>query len=109
MQSKSILSLVAIAALAGCASPAQVLDGMEPQALEMAAQRGRFDLQCPSAQPTLLSRELTQPVEGIRFGGVPRGVFTVGVSGCGQRTTYQIFCPEGGYGCFSADTLEGVR
>ena len=109
MQCKAFPILLMAAILAGCASPAQVLDGMEPQALEMAAQRGRFDLQCPTAEPTLLSRELTQPVEGIRFGGVPRGVFTVGVSGCGQRTTYQIFCPEGGYGCFSADTLEGVR
>ncbi len=107
----SSVALVATLALVGCATPpAQVLDGMEPQAIETALQRGRFDLQCPSAQPTVLSRQLREPVvETIRFAGVPHGIFTIGVSGCGKQMTFQIACPEGGYGCFSADGLENFR
>jgi len=104
-------SLVAVLTLAGCATPpAQVLAGMEPQAIETALQRGRFDMQCPNAQATVLSQELRPPVvETIRFSGVPHGMFTIGVSGCGKQMTFQIACPEGGYGCFSADGLENVR
>jgi hypothetical protein len=104
-------TLLVMLTVAGCATPpAQVLDGMEPQAIETALQRGRFDLQCPSAQPTVLSRQLRPPVvETIRFAGVPHGIFTIGVSGCGKQMTFQIACPEGGYGCFSADGLENLR
>ncbi len=107
----SSVALVATLALVGCATPpAQVLAGMEPQAIDTALQRGRFDLQCPSAQPTVLSRQLREPVvETIRFAGVPHGIFTIGVSGCGKQMTFQIACPEGGYGCFSADGLENLR
>ena len=48
-------------------------------------------------------------IETIRFQGIQRGSFTIGISGCGQRRTYQIICPEGGDGCFSADTLGNIR
>jgi len=100
--------------VSACATPpAQVLDSMEPQAIQTALQRGRFDLQCQSAQPTVLSRELRPPaIETFRFSGVPHGVFTIGVSGCGKQMTFQVACPEGGYGgsgCFSADGLENIR
>lgn len=110
----SILSaapLLAALAVAGCATPpGQVLDRMEPAAIDTAVQRGRFELNCPDAQAALLSRELMQPaIETVRFQGIQRGAFTIGVSGCGQRRTYQIICPEGGAGCFSADTLGNIR
>ena len=110
----SILSaapLLAALAVAGCATPpGQVLDRMEPTAIDTAVQRGRFELNCPDAQAALLSRELMQPaIETVRFQGIQRGAFTIGVSGCGQRRTYQIICPEGGAGCFSADTLGNIR
>ena len=100
--------------VSACATPpAQVLDSMEPQAIQTALQRGRFDLQCQNAQPTVLSRELRPPaIETFRFSGVPHGMFTIGVSGCGKQMTFQIACPEGGYGgsgCFSADGLENIR
>jgi hypothetical protein len=36
-------------------------------------------------------------------------VFTIGISGCGQRKTCQMICPAGGSGCFSADTLGNIR
>ena len=112
--SLSAISLAAAATLAGCATPpAQVLDSMEPQAIQTALQRGRFDLQCPSAEPTVLSRELRPPaIQTMLIAGVPHGIFTIGVSGCGKQMVFQIACPEGGYGgagCFSADGLENIR
>jgi hypothetical protein len=107
----SAATLLAALAVAGCATPpAQILDSMEPTAINTAAQRGRFELNCPDVQATLLSRELMPPaIETIRFQGIQRGSFTIGISGCGQRRTYQIICPEGGDGCFSADTLGNIR
>ena len=36
--------------------------------------------------------------------GEERGLFTVGVAGCGQRQVYQVICPMGGDGCTA---LEG--
>jgi len=110
----SAIPFSAAALIAGCATPpAQVLDSMEPQAIQTALQRGRFDLQCPNATPTVLSRELRPPaIETFRFSGVPHGIFTIGVSGCGKQMTFQIACPEGGsggYGCFSADGLENIQ
>ena len=106
-----MLPLLVGGALTGCATPpAQILDGMEPTAINTALQRGRFELNCPEADAMLLSRELMQPaIEGPRFVGIQRGSFTVGVSGCNQRKTYQIFCPEGGAGCFDGGSLENIR
>lgn len=97
--------------VAGCATPpAQVLDVMEPMAINAALERGRFELNCPAAEAALLSRELAPPaIETVRFYAPPRGMFTVGISGCGQRRTYQLICPEGGSGCFSADTPGNIR
>ncbi len=113
MKSLTVLAtaLIATTILAGCATPpAQVLAGMEPQAIDTALQRGRFDLQCPSAEPTVLSRQLREPaVQTIRFAGIPHGIFTIGVSGCGKQMTFQVACPEGGYGCFSIDGLDNFR
>ena len=52
----------------------------------------------------VLSREVTQPpFQGPVIIGEQRGQFTVGVEGCGQRQTYQVFCPMGGDGCFAAE------
>ncbi len=104
------ITAVTLPAAACATPPAQVLAGMEPQAIETALQRGGFDMQCQDAQPTVLSRQLRPPaIETFRFAGVPHGIFTIGVSGCGKQMTFQIACPEGGYGCFSADGLENRR
>ena len=54
----------------------------------------------------MLSQELMQP---LFFGGPERGLYTIGVSGCNQRKTYQIICPQGEGGCFPADTLGNIR
>ncbi|MGB4854755.1 MAG: hypothetical protein WBP37_04315, partial [Candidatus Dechloromonas phosphoritropha] len=73
----SVLSAATLLAAhaVGCATPpAQILDSMEPTAVNTALQRGRFELNCPDAQAALLSRELMQPaIETVRFQGIQRG------------------------------------
>ncbi len=93
--SRSLLPVLA-AAVAACATPpAQVLNNMEPHAFEVATNRGRFELQCPAALPTLLSRELAPPlIEGPRFVGISRGLFTIGVSGCGSSGPTRSSAPR---------------
>ena len=103
MRSTAILLPVVAATLAGCQTTAQVLDSLQPQAIAVATRRGQFEMNCPGATGQLLSREEVQPViMNPRFGGVVRAEYTVGVSGCNQRATYLVICPEDGGGCFAA-------
>ena len=72
--------------------------------MQTAVNRARFDMNCPSAQGQVLSREVTQPaIQGPRFAGEERGLFTIGVAGCGQRQSYEVVCPMGGDGCTALD------
>lgn len=98
------LAFVAWVAAAGCMSQTQMLNDKQALATQAALTRGKFDLNCPQATAEILSREVTQPaVQGPWFGGVQRAEYTVGVSGCGQRTTFLVLCPQGGEGCFAGD------
>jgi hypothetical protein len=102
---RSILPLLAAAlATVGCASDQQYLDSSESAAVRTAVTRARFELDCPAATGTVLSREVVQPAfVGPRMMGIPRAEYTVGVSGCDRRATYVVLCPEGSGGCFAAD------
>jgi hypothetical protein len=91
--------LIAVALLAGCATQQQILDQGQPKAVETALARARFDLNCPTATGTVLSREMIQPAVPI---GQPRAEYTVGVSGCDKRTSVTVICPQGGDNCFAA-------
>jgi hypothetical protein len=103
-KSSTILALIALAST-GCASQAQFLDSRQPTAIQTAVNRGRFDLNCPAATGQVLSREVTQPaIQGPIVQGEERGLFLIGVEGCGKRQSYQVFCPMGGDGCTA---LEG--
>jgi hypothetical protein len=95
--------------VAGCATQAQFLDSKQDLAVQTALTRGKFELNCPEAQGTVLSREVTQPVLRGPYPGVERAQFTIGVEGCGQRHTYDVICPEGGEGCFAASPDGSVR
>jgi len=89
----------------GCASQSQMLDNRQPSAIETALQRGKFDLDCPSATAVVLSRDFIQPaVQGPWVSGMTRVEYTVGVEGCNQRTTYIVICQEGTDTCFAADS-----
>jgi hypothetical protein len=100
---RTLLILGAVSVMAGCASQTQMLDASQGMAIQTAVSRGRFELNCPSAQGVLISREVVEPAfVGPYVGGIPRNEYTVGVDGCGKRTTFVVVCPQGGTGCFAA-------
>jgi hypothetical protein len=99
VKSSVILAAVAIAALAACQTEQQTLNSGESAATQAALQRGQFDLNCPAATAQVLSREEIQPVV---FGGKVRTEYTVGVAGCGQRSSYIVACEAGTNNCFAA-------
>jgi hypothetical protein len=95
--------LLAVLAVAGCMSQSELLNSKQGMAMQTALSRGQFEMNCPEATPVLISREVVQPaLQGPWVNGIPRAEYTVGVSGCGQRTTFVVICPEGGEGCFGA-------
>ena len=95
---------------AGCASTQQMLDNQQAVAVETALARGRFDLNCPSATAVVLSRDFIQPaVQGPWMAGIERLEYTVGVEGCGQRTTIVAMCQQGSSTCFAANPNSGFQ
>ena len=99
LKSYTRVAVIAALTLAGCATQSEFLQSKQSMAIQTAENHGRFDLDCPQATSSVLSKEVTQPV----WGGVQRAEFTIGVAGCGRRTTYLVFCPEGGNGCVAAN------
>ena len=74
---------IAVAVGAGCASQSQMLDTRQSAAVQTALERGRFDLNCPSATATVLSRDYIQPaIQGPWVAGLQRVEYTIGVEGC---------------------------
>lgn len=95
--------LGALAAASGCATQQQMLQAKQPAAVDTALARGRFDFNCPQAQATVLSSDFIQPaIQGPWVNGLQRAEYTIGVEGCGQRTTYIVICQEGTATCFAA-------
>ena len=86
-----------------CQSNTRFLDANQGMAIETAVSRGRFELNCSTVTPTVLSREVVEPaIVGPRVYGIARAEYTIGVSGCGDRKTFVVICPDGGDGCFAA-------
>jgi hypothetical protein len=103
-RSPLIVLAVALLFMTGCASQADFLNSRQDTALQTAVNRARFDMNCPAANGQVLSREVTQPtIQGPMMMGEERGLFTIGVEGCGQRQTYQVICPMGGEGCMGIE------
>ena len=105
MHAKSIVLTfsVALGVIAGCATQQQQLAAKQPAAIDTALQRGRFDLNCPTATATVLSQDFIQPaIQGPWVSGLQRVEYTIGVAGCNQRTTYVVICQEGTATCFAA-------
>ena len=96
--------LAALGLAAGCASSQQMLDQQQATAVQTALARGRFDLNCPNATAVVLSRDFIQPaVQGPWVSGLERLEYTVGIEGCGQRTTIIAICQQGSSTCFAAN------
>ena len=108
--SKSFINFafITLLVLTGCMSQADFLASKQPTAIQAAVSRGQFELNCPNATGQVLSQEMTQPaIQGPYMGGEERGLFTVGVAGCGQRRVYQVFCPVGGDSCTALEGQAG--
>jgi hypothetical protein len=104
-KSPTIVMFFAALGAAGCMSQAQYLASKQPTAMQAAVTRGQFEMNCPNATGQVLSQEVTQPaLQGPLIQGEERGLFTIGVAGCGQRKVYQVLCPMGGDSCTA---LEG--
>jgi len=92
--------------LVACSSEPTFLDSKQATAIETGLARGKFDLNCPAAQGSVLSRQFIQaPMAGPRMGaiGQDRAEYTVGVEGCNQRATYMVVCTAGTEGCIAGD------
>jgi hypothetical protein len=104
------LTVLAALSVVGCQTTQQILDSLQPQAITVATRRAQFEMNCPAAAGQLISRTEVQPIiMNPRWGGVVRAEYTVGVSGCGQRGTYLVICPEDGSGCFAAGARNEIR
>ena len=98
-----VLMAAILTILGGCASEQQMLQQNQPNAVDTALARGRFDLNCPAAKATVLSSDFIQPaIQGPWVSGINRTEYTVGIEGCGKRTTYVIICQEDTGTCFAA-------
>jgi hypothetical protein len=97
------VALIAVLFSAGCVSQAEFLNNNQFSATQTAVSRAQFEMNCQQVTPTIISREAVQPaLQGPWVNGIQRAEYTVGVAGCGKRTTYVVICPDGGEGCFAA-------
>jgi hypothetical protein len=56
----------ALVLVAACATQKQMLDQGQDEAVQTALTRGRFELNCPEATATVLSRDFIQPADDVR-------------------------------------------
>jgi hypothetical protein len=97
------IALLAGVLVAGCATQSDFLDSKQSTAVTTAMARARFDLNCPAAQGSVLSRQYIQPPGNAVMIGITRAEYTIGASGCGQRATYIVICSDGTSGCIAGD------
>ena len=99
MTKRALLALSGLVlVLAGCASDQQLLANDQTNAVQAAVRRGQFEMSCPGATGTMLPNTLLQPV---LWNGIERAEYTVGVQGCGQKSTYVVVCQVGSDSCLA--------
>ena len=102
--------LVLAAGICGCQSQQQVVNEMQSDAVQVAQQRGKFELNCPAATALVLSKEMIQSaVMNPRWAPPERAEYTVGVSGCNKRATYLVVCAQGGTGCVAGGARNEIQ
>ena len=74
-KSLTVSALISALAVAGCMSQEQFLASKQPTAIQTAVSRAQFEMNCPSANGQVLSKEVTQPAfQGPRMQGEERGL-----------------------------------
>jgi hypothetical protein len=97
------LALIAVLFSAGCASQAEFLNNNQSNATQTAVARAQFEMNCQQVTPVIISREVVQPaLQGPWVNGIQRAEYTIGITGCGRRTTFVVICPQYVDGCFAA-------
>ena len=91
--------LFASLAAAGCMTEGQFLASRQPTAMQVAVSRGQSEMNCPGATGEMLSQEFTQAIQAPIVQAGYSGLFTIGITGCGQRRVYQVFCAMEGDNC----------
>lgn len=104
LKAKFLMLFTALTGAAGCTTEGQFLASRQPTAMEAAVSRGQSAMNCPSATGELLSQEFTQAIQTPIPQAGYSGQYTIGVTGCGQRRVYQVFCAMEGDSCTA---LEG--
>ena len=82
--------------ISACQTEAQFLAQNAPSALNTALARGRFELNCPQASGTVLSKKVAY-INGIGMGGgggYEWTEYTIGVRGCGKSAVYETMCRD---------------
>lgn len=84
--------------LGGCVTSNEFLAQNTAPALNAALARGGFELNCPQAQPTILSQKV---IQGVQSGYGRQAVwagpwteYTIGVRGCGKQAVYMVVCRD---------------
>jgi hypothetical protein len=110
MRCQTYAFVLTSAMVVGCASQQQTVNNMQPQAIQAAEQRGKFELNCPEATAQVLSKEMIQTRDAVLLANQPpeRAEYTVGVKGCGKEQTYLVVCAQGGTGCVAAGSRESA-
>lgn len=93
-----LAALVLPLIISACATEAQFLAQNAPSALNTALARGRFELNCPQANGTVLSQKVTY-INGLGIGmggggGYEWTEYTIGVRGCGKQAVYETMCRD---------------
>ena len=92
-----LAALVLPLLISACATEAQFLAQTAPSAMNTALTRGRFELNCPDATGTVLSKKMTY-INGVGIGmgggGYEWGEYTIGVRGCGKSAVYETMCRD---------------
>jgi hypothetical protein len=87
-------------------APLELADKLQPGAVSAARQSGTSELACEAVTTEVLKQETIQEAQGTGWYEYPhKAAYTIGVSGCGKRTTYVVSCDDRQKNCV-AGTLQ---
>jgi hypothetical protein len=91
------------------ASPRQLADELQPDAVNAAQQRGAKDFACPATTAKVTRQETVEELGTTGWGAEAptRAVYAVTVKGCGKQTAYLVECDKGKKGCATAGSQPG--